>query len=328
MARADDVLYPFLDVVEANLPQGSTVERLPADRNAWLRRLRELFASGSGTLREPASGTGERHAARGYVELGHGALHLYRYGEGPRAVLALHDPPGSGRDLEGLASALRGRAIVAPDLPGCGLSDPLDEEAGCEAYAAVLAGAMSSLGLPAFDVVATGLSVPVAVALAAACPDRVGRLLLDGMPALAPAEAASTALRYAPPILPSREGSHFVATWHRLRDEQLQWPWYDGTQAARRYVEPQIDAARLHHRLVAVLQQPDAYGRACRAALRYGLEEAMAQLTMPTAVMDASPDPRYAGAHRLAAAAPRGLLIRRPAEEAAVMQGVAEFLGR
>ena len=327
MARADDVLYPFLDVVEANLPGGATVERLPADREAWLRRLRELFALGAGTIREPAGGTGARRAARGYVELEHGALHLYRFGEGPGAVLALHDPPGSGRDLEGLAAVLQGRAVIAPDLPGCGLSDPLDEEAGCDAYASVLAAAMESLDLPAFDIVATGLSVPVAVALATACPDRVGRLLLDGMPALTPADAARLASRYAPPILPSREGSHFVAAWHRLRDEQLQWPWYDGTQAARRHVEPDLDATRMHHRLVGILQQPEGYGRACRAALRYELEEGMARLAMPTAVMVLAPDPRYAGADRLAAAAPRGTLISRPAGSEGAWQRMAAFLG-
>jgi len=326
MARADDVLYPFLDVVEANLPQGATVERLPADREAWLRRLRELFASGDGSLAEPDVGTAEGQAARDYVELGHGSLHVYRHGQGPRAVLALHDPPGSGRDLDSLAAALQGSEVIAPDLPGCGLSDPLGEEAGCEAYAAVLAEAMASLGLPVFDIVATGLSVPVGVALAAACPDRVGRLLLDGMPALGRVEAEQVASRYAPPIVPSREGSHFVATWHRLRDEQLQWPWYDGTQAARRHVEPDLDGTRLHHRLVGVLQQPEAYGRVCRAALRYGLEEGMARLAMPTAVMDAAPDPRYAGADRLAAAAPRGRLLSRPADPGEAAQRIAAFL--
>jgi len=327
MARADDVLFPFLDVVEANLPQGATVERLPADRDAWMRRLRELFSHGSGTAGDAGSGTLSAGAARGYVELAHGTVHLYRHGAGPRAVLALHDPPGSGRDLEGLAGALPGREVVAPDLPGCGLSDALGERAGCEDYAAVLAEVMTSLGLSAFDVVATGLSVPIAVALARGWPDRIGRLLLDGMPVLDPVEAGHIASRYAPPIRPSREGSHFLATWHRLRDEQLQWPWYDGSQDARRRVEPDLDAARLHHRLVAVLQQPEAYGRACRAALEYRLEEAVAGLEMPTAVMDASPDPRYAGAARLAATAPRGERVARPTDLEGSLQQIARFLG-
>jgi pimeloyl-ACP methyl ester carboxylesterase len=323
MAREDDVLYPFLDVVEANLPPGATVERLPAGHEGWLQRLKELFAGGTGTIREPPR---TARGARDYLELRHGALHLYRFGGGPRPVLALHDPPGTGRDLEALANSLGGRDVIAPDLPGCGLSDALEESAGCEAYAGVLAEAMDALGLDRCDVVAAGLSVPVAVALAVARPERVGRVLLDGMPVIEPAAAASIAQRYAPPVPPSREGSHFVATWHRLRDEQLQWPWYDGSQAARRHVEPDLDPHRLHHRLVALLQQPVAHGRASRAALRFDLMGAMAGLLAPAAVMEAAGDPRYAGAASLAAAAPRGTLVPRPPAEGEARRRMAAFL--
>lgn len=323
MAREDDVLYPFLDVVQANLPRCATVERLPAGRDAWLRRLQELFAAGRGAIRDKAR---VRPAAREYVEVRHGALHLYRYGEGSGVVLALHDPPGSGRDLEPLASSIAGREVLAPDLPGCGLSEALHEEAGCEAYADVLAKAMESLGLQCFDVVACGLSVPVAVALAATRPERIGRLLLDGMPVLDRATGASVSERYAPPLVPSREGSHFVATWHRLRDEQLQWPWYDGAQAARRHVEPDLDAERLHHRLVATLHQPGVYGRVCRAALRYDLASEMRRLRMPTAVMDGGADPRYSGAAALAALAPGGVLLPRPPVSRDAWGEMAAFL--
>jgi len=325
LAREDDVLYPFLDVVEAHLPRCGTVERLPAGNDAWLQRLRALFCDGAGTAGEPAASA---HAARGYVETGHGSVHYYRYGTGPQPVLLLHDPPGSGRDLEPLARSITGREVIAPDLPGCGLSDPLDEAAGCDAYAAVLAEAMQSLGAGRFDVIAFGLSVPIAVALAAAWPERVGRLLLDGMPVLDPASAESIARRYAPPILPSREGSHFMATWHRLRDEQLQWPWYDGTQGARRQVEPDLDAERLHHRLVAVLQQPESYGRVCRAALRSPLLDGMAGLRGPVTVIDGNPDPRYAGAAALAAAAPGGVLRPRPTAPQEAWRQIAGLLER
>jgi pimeloyl-ACP methyl ester carboxylesterase len=323
IARADDVLYPFLDVVESNLPGCATVERLPADREAWLERLRALLAQGSGSIGTPAA---TPPPAREYVDLAHGQLHLHRYGAGERAVLALHDPPGSGRDVELLARSIGGREVIAPDLPGCALSDPLGEEAACAAYARVLAEAMAELDVEAFDVIALGLSVPIAVELAAALPQRVGRLVLDGMPVLGPAQAADIASRYAVPVLPAREGSHFIAAWHRLRDEQLQWPWYDGSQAACRQVEPDLDAWRLHHRLVAMLQQPAHYGQACRAALRHDLRGAMNRLAVPVAVMDGFPDPRYAGAAELAAAAPAGRCVSRPAAPGEAMRQIAASL--
>lgn len=289
-----------------------------------MRRLRELFTHRSGRIRPPAAAA---RAPREYVGLGHGQLHLHRHGGGPRALLVLHDPPGSGRDVEPLARAVVGRAVIAPDLPGSGLSDPLEEGADCAAYAGVLAEAMTSLGFGTFDVAAFGLSVPIAVALAGAAPQRVGRLLLDGMPLLDRERATALARCYAPPIVPSREGSHFVATWHRLRDEQLQWPWYDGSQAARRRIEPDLDAGRLHHRLVATLQQPAAYGWACRAALREDLAAAMGRLPMPVTVMDGSPDPRYAGVAQLAGATPHATLVSRPPAGGDATRCIAALLG-
>jgi pimeloyl-ACP methyl ester carboxylesterase len=323
MARADDVLYSFLDAVEANLPACATVERLPADRGAWLARLRDLMALGGGRIGPAATAP---RPARGYLELAHGQLHLHRYGAGGRVVLVLHDPPGSGRDVEAPARWMEGRDVIAPDLPGCGLSDPLDEAAGCSDYARVLAEAMTVLGVEVFDVVALGLSGPFGVELAALRPQQVGRLVLDGMPRLDPAQAADIASRYAAPIRPAREGSHFIAGWHRLRDEQLQWPWYDGSQAARRHIEPDLDAWRLHYRLVAMLQQPASYGRACRAALRHDLHGAMGGLAVRVTVMDGSPDPRHAGAAELAAAAPDGRCVSRPAATGAAWRRLAAAL--
>jgi hypothetical protein len=119
-----------------------------------------------------------------------------------------------------------------------------------------------------------------------------------------------------------------MATWHRLRDEQLQWPWYDGTQGARRQVEPDLDAERLHHRLVAVLQQPASYGRVCRAGLRSPLLDGMARLRGPVTVIDGSPDPRYAGAAALAAAAPGGVLHPRSAAPQEAWRQIAGLLER
>jgi pimeloyl-ACP methyl ester carboxylesterase len=324
MARADDVLYPFLDVLEANCPTCARVERLPADEAAWRTRLRALFRLAGGTLRGPDAPAALR---RGYASFDHGQLHLRCSGTGPRAVLVLHDPPGSGLDVEAVAAAIGGRRVIVPDLPGCGMSDPLGASAGCGDYARVLVQTMDRMGADRFAVIALGLAVPLAVSLAAACPARVEGLLLDGMPVVDGERAREFAARYAPAIEPRRDGSHFHATWHRLRDEQLQWPWYDGSRLARRRIAPELDAMRLHRRLVATLQQPEAYGRACRAALGMDLATATAALTVPVCVLDASPDPRYAGVVALAAAARQGRRLPRPAGGAATPGLLREFLG-
>lgn len=310
MARANDVLHPFLDVVEAAMPSCATVERLPADDDAWRRRLREIFRSAGGSKRE-GPGRAAPAMRRGYHAFAHGQLQLRRFGSGPESVMVLHDPPGSGLDVADLASGLQGFRVLAPDLPGCGLSDPLGSDAVCGDYARVLAGLLDREEAGRSVVIAHGLAVPFAVALALAVPSRVSRVVLDGMPLLDAARSREIAGRYAPPIEPARDGSHFLATWHRLRDEQLQFPWYDGRATASRKVEPDLDGSRLHHRLVATLLQPSACGQACLAALGYDLGNAVASLTVPLTVLDVPGDPRYAGAAMIAQAA-RGRLVLRP----------------
>lgn len=326
MARANDVLYPFLDVVESRRPAGTDVERLPAGDASWRARLRQIFATSGGRQVAPPP-RANASLPRSYVDVEHRQLHLRSTGEGSRTVLLLHAPPGSGRDVQGLAERLPGLRVLAPDLPGCALSDPLGEQAGCEAYARVLAKAMDAVGAERYAVIGLGLAAPIAVAVAAAQPGRVSRLLLDGMPWLDPWRARDIVANYAPPVVLTRDGSHFHATWHRLRDEQLQWPWCDGSARARRTVEPDLDGQRLHDRLVATLMQPVAYGQSCRAALRYDLAAGLQGLGMPVAVLDVPGDPCYAGAGRIAGAARDGRLLARPAEAAERLRQLAEFLG-
>jgi pimeloyl-ACP methyl ester carboxylesterase len=312
MAREDDVLYPYLEVVEACRPSCASVERLPSDHGAWRRRLREIFSSGTASVAsEPQDGR-RRAMRRDYQAHGHGQLQLRRHGDGPGAVIVLHDPPGSALDIESVAAGLRGWRVVAPDLPGCGLSDPLGQSAGCADYGRVLLDMADAEGLDEFALIATGLSVPFALHAAATAPSRVNLLVLDGMPVLEPARRRDISARYAPEIRPTRDGSHFLATWHRLRDEQLQWPWYDGSSGAARRIEPDLDGQRLHQRMVATLQQPDAYGQACRAALSADLVELAARVRAPLFILDAPGDPRYEGVAAIARSAAAGQVVARP----------------
>ena len=325
MARANDVLFPYLDVLESRRPAGTDVERLPADDAAWRARLRRIFATSGGWQLGSPPRT-DAALPRTYVDLEHRQLHLRSIGEGSRTVLVLHDPPGSGRDVLPTAERLAGMRVLAPDLPGCGLSDPLGEDAGCDAYARVLAKAMDAVGADRYAVIGLGLAAPIAIALAATQPGSVSRVLLDGMPWLDPWRARDIAANYAPPITPARDGSHFHATWHRLRDEQLQWPWFDRSARARRRVDPDLDGQRLHDRLVATLMQPATYGEPCRAALRYDLDAGLGGMAMPVAVLEVPGDPRYDGAERIAGAARDGHVLVRAPDAAGRLRQLAAFL--
>lgn len=107
-----------------------------------------------------------------------GALFAEIYGEDPPKVLALH---GWGRRGNDFAIVLDGLSGVAPDLPGFGASPAPDHVLGAEDYADILAEILDVFHQPPV-VVAHSFGGRVAVCLAAKHPDRVGPLILTGVP--------------------------------------------------------------------------------------------------------------------------------------------------
>jgi pimeloyl-ACP methyl ester carboxylesterase len=107
-----------------------------------------------------------------------GALFAEVYGEGTPNVLALHGWGRRGRDF---AAVLDGLTGLAPDLPGFGASPVPDEVIGADAYADIVAGILDSFDRPPV-LVGHSFGGRVAVCLAAKHPDRVGPLILTGVP--------------------------------------------------------------------------------------------------------------------------------------------------
>lgn len=121
-----------------------------------------------------------------------GAVFGERFGEGPAQVLALH---GWGRDRKDFDRVLVGLDAVAIDLPGFGASPAPVTAVGASGYAGILAPILDEFNEPAV-LVGHSFGGRVAVHLALARPDRVGRLVLLGVPLLHRTEVART----APPL--------------------------------------------------------------------------------------------------------------------------------
>jgi len=114
-------------------------------------------------------------ALRSFLE---GALFAEMYGEGDPSILALH---GWGRRGSDFAAVLEGLSGIAPDLPGFGASPAPDEVMGAEAYADIVAGMLDFFDRPPL-LVGHSFGGRVAVCLAAKYPDRVGAMVLTGVP--------------------------------------------------------------------------------------------------------------------------------------------------
>ncbi|MGH9150487.1 MAG: alpha/beta fold hydrolase, partial [Acidimicrobiales bacterium] len=95
-------------------------------------------------------------------------------------VLGLH---GWGRDHSDLLGALGGFDAMAVDLPGFGATPAPRDGWGAAAYAAAVEPVLDEMAGPAV-VVGHSFGGRVAVHLAAAHPDRVGAVVLAGVPLL------------------------------------------------------------------------------------------------------------------------------------------------
>lgn len=335
MAREDDVLYAFLDALPDPLPDGSTIERLSPDREAWKARLGELFTEyadfeGAGNFSPPdplKNPLGGNAVTRGYVDACDGQILVRRAGGGDGTpVVYLHDLPGSARADETFLKALgRGRPAFGLDLPGCNDSDAL-EKPDADGYCRALEEALDGLGLPDVDLVANGMSTPIALAFAQSHSSRVRRLVLDAV-ALPDAELATEMkVNYMPDLRPQMDGTHLHRGWHMLRDQEVQWPWYDGGSGAIRKITPDLDAWALHTRLVDTLKQWDHAGDAISAALSVNGTETLKDISMPTLVLETEGDVRYHRAADAAKALQHGATAVRPADPVARGRAILAFL--
>lgn len=94
-------------------------------------------------------------------------------------LLCLHGARGSGRLFMGfLPISGRDRSVYAPDLPGCGESDPPPRPATLADYVAALGDFLDSMRLRHIDVLGHGAGALLAAELALTRPEQVRRLVL------------------------------------------------------------------------------------------------------------------------------------------------------
>ena len=173
----------------------------------------------------------EPRVRRGYFECRYGQLHVHNaippgggFGEGT-PLLCLHGAARTGRVfLRFLPHAGRDRSVYAPDLPGCGESDPPPQPAQLEDYAAALCDFLDSMRLRRLDVLGYRAGALLAAELTRLRSPQVRRLVMVSVPvATAAAHAPSPGLAQAAAHYPWRERLSGLAAQQTLfvrpRDE-------------------------------------------------------------------------------------------------------------
>jgi pimeloyl-ACP methyl ester carboxylesterase len=216
---------------------------------------------------------------REYVDVSRGRVHLRRAGGGDRLLLAFLAGAGSSANLEPLLTGLsHSRLVVAPDYLGQGDSCRDTTPTTVAQLARDADEIATALGYSSYDVYGTHTGAGVAIEAAIAFPDRVGKVIIDGISMQDPTERAEHREKYFPVIQPDVWGSHVHKAWNVRWDGGYFWPWYrPEPKTARSGRAPSLPL--LHDRVMSTLrsQTTPAY----QAIASYAARERLAMLRRP-----------------------------------------------
>ena len=109
-----------------------------------------------------------------------------------------------------------------------------------------------------------------AAAVALELAHRASGIILDAPAFL---KDQTIAPRYAPPVEPVWDGSHWLRAWNHVRDSELWWPWFERKHENVVKGGHRIDPRALTVRVREAMKQPASYAPAWEAALSYPWRE-------------------------------------------------------
>lgn len=231
---------------------------------------------------------------RAFVRLDEGQLHLRRLPAADPAavpVLLLHASPASSWFMQDLMVALRKAGctgeIVAPDTLGNGDSPaPAPAEPDIAYFAGSMDRLCAALGVGAVDVYGTHTGARIACELAAGFPQRVRRVVLDGITEYADDMREAVIANYAPVVEPDEYGRHLVWAFNFCRDQALFFPHFM-KDAEHRLAVPMPPPEALHRITLDVLKALGTYSKPYIAAFRYRAYERMPLIAAPVLLLKA-----------------------------------------
>jgi pimeloyl-ACP methyl ester carboxylesterase len=241
-------------------------------------------------------------------------------------LLMLHASPSSSRSMEPLMYALaelgHRSQIIAPDTLGNGDSaPPAHESPEIDYFAGSVERLLEVVGLGRVDVYGTHTGARIAAELAVKFPERVRRLVLDGIADYPPQIKQQILANYAPRIVPDEYGRQLIWAFNFTRDQALYFPYFMRDPEHR--IEARMPSPQeLHLRAIDILKALETYQKPYLAAFRYPARERLPRIATPTLLLSSQTDAPLlrTSAIDLATLIPRVRLVELSGD-------VADFLG-
>jgi pimeloyl-ACP methyl ester carboxylesterase len=197
----------------------------------------------------------------------------------------------------------RSHRAVAMDTPGFGLSDPPAAPPGdMRHYARAAIGLLDGLEMSNASVVAVRTGASIAIELATTVPQRIDKLILTGLVAIATEDERGATL-----AAPSREAVPWSVDGHGefLNSHVLSWV---------RYFAREDDGEQYLRELIAKLQAGPNFAWAYEAVVNYDAWDRLPRLVQPTLFLNPVGDPGYEDAKVYQRRVPRSRYVEMPGE--------------
>lgn len=214
---------------------------------------------------------------RGYVATPMGQVHYRRMGTGP-SVLLLHQTPWFSVEYANVIPLLaaQGLSALAPDRPGYGMSDVPDYVPTIEQYADDLIPVLDALKVDKTHVVGHHTGAAVAAAFVHRHPDRVSKLVFDGVPLYNAEERKQRLARPHWDRWLEADGDHLAARF-KMR-------------AARKTEASANELAGVQWSVMSFFLAGETEWYGHQAAFSYDIEPALKAVKVPTLVMTHTAD--------------------------------------
>ena len=235
---------------------------------------------------------------RAFVRIEEGLVHYRHAGtrndDAALPIYVAHAGPGSSAGYAPLIAALGESCyVVAPDTLGNGDSAPPAQNGlNLDYYADSICRVLDAIGIDQVDYFGSHTGAHIGCELAIAHPDRIRKIIFDGI-GVFDADFRKTLLEnYAPEITPDEFGTQFTWAWHFLRDQFIHFPYFmrDPDHRLRGSV-PSAEA--LHGMVTEVLKAVTTYHNGYRAVFRHETDKRLPLVKTPSLFLASETDPLH-----------------------------------